>query len=157
MLTSAAEWIEWLGLAPHPEGGWFRETYRATEGAGGRAHSTAIYFLLAGEQISALHRIAADEVWHFHAGTTLLVAHLEPDGRLVEQRLGPDIERGEAFQAVVPARRWFGARVVDPRSYALVGCTVAPGFDFVDLELGERAALIAQYPQHRALIERLTR
>jgi predicted cupin superfamily sugar epimerase len=167
MAGPGAEWIAALGLAPHPEGGFYRETYRAGETleashlpprfGGRRAHSTAIYFLLPGDQISALHRIKSDEVWHFYAGTALTLAMIHPDGRLEERRLGPDPGRGQTFQAIVPAGCWYGAAVDDRASYALVGGTVAPGFDFADFELGDRAQLLARYPQHRPTILRLTR
>jgi predicted cupin superfamily sugar epimerase len=167
MARTGAEWIAALRLAPHPEGGFYRETYRASETVaaehlpgrfgGARVHSTAIYFLLPGDQISALHRIKSDEVWHFYAGSPLTLTLIHPDGGLEEARLGPDVERGERFQALVPAGAWYGAQVGDSRSYALVGGTVAPGFDFADFELGDRAALLARFPQHRATIIRLTR
>ena len=163
----AAEWIASLHLAPHPEGGFYRETYRAAEmiaadhlparfGAP-RALSTAIYFLLTGDQVSLFHRIKSDEVWHFYAGGALTLALIHPDGRLEEHRLGPDPERGESFQALVPAGCWYGASVDDPESYALVGGTVAPGFDFADFELADRQTLLARFPQHRQAILRLTR
>jgi uncharacterized protein len=165
---TAADWIASLGLVPHPEGGFYRETYRAAETIaadhlparfpGARAFSTAIYFLLPGDQVSLLHRIKSDEVWHFYAGTSLTLALIHPDdGRLEECRLGPDPERGERFQVLVPAGRWYGASVDDPDSYALVGGTVAPGFDFADFELADRETLLARFPQHRPVILRLTR
>src|SRR5262245_40645527 len=123
MARTGAEWIASLGLVPHPEGGFYRETYRAAESieaahlparfGGRRAHSTAIYFLLLGDQISALHRIKSDEIWHFYAGTTLTLTLLHPDGRLQAHRLGPAAERGETFQALVPAGCWYGASVDD--------------------------------------------
>ena len=164
---TTAYWIQALGLVPHPEGGYFRETYRSAEVletrhlparfSGPRAHSTAIYFLLPGDQISALHRIKSDEIWHFYAGTTLTLTLIHPDGRLDTLRLGSEPERGEAFQAVVPEGCWYGAAVDDTRSYALVGGTVSPGFDFADFELADRATLLAAFPQHREAILRLTR
>jgi predicted cupin superfamily sugar epimerase len=123
---------------------------------GPRAHSTAIYFLLPGDQISALHRIKSDEIWHFYAGTALTLTLVHPDGRLEQPRLGADPGRGEAFQALVPAGCWYGAAVDDPTSYALVGGTVAPGFDFADFELADRRDLLARFPQHRETILRLT-
>jgi predicted cupin superfamily sugar epimerase len=166
-VKSAAEWIAGLGLVAHPEGGFYRETYRAREViaadhlparfGGARAVSTAIYFLLPGDQVSALHRIKSDEVWHFYAGSALGLTLIHPDGRLEERRLGADPERGESFQALVPAGCWYGAAVDDPSAYALVGGTVAPGFDFADFELADRAALLDAFPQHRAAILRLTR
>lgn len=147
---TAAYWIETLGLRPHPEGGYFRETYRSP-------FSTAIYFLLPGDQVSAVHRIRSDELWHFHAGSALTLSVIHSSGRLEEIALGPRADRGERLQAAVPAGCWFGASVDDRASYALVGCTVAPPFEFRDFELGDRARLLAEYPQHRDLIERLTR
>ncbi len=157
----AAAWIGLLDLAPHPEGGYYRETYRSADtiptAGGPRALSTAIYFLLPGDQVSALHRIRSDEVWHFYAGSALTLFVIHRDGRLVRTRLGPDARAGERFQTLVPAGAWYGAAVDDPASYALVGGTVAPGFDFADFELGPRAALTREFPQHRAVIERLTR
>lgn len=150
-----------LALAPHPEGGFYRETYRA-EGSvqgrsGARAASTAIYYLLRRDDFSALHRIASDEVWHFYSGASLTVHCLHEDGRHEAIRLGRDLARGEVFQAVVPAGAWFGARIEGEGEHALVGCTVAPGFDFADFELAERAALTARFPTHAALIFSLTR
>jgi len=96
-------------------------------------------------------------VWHFYAGSALTLFVIHRDGRLVRTRLGPDARAGERFQTLVPAGAWYGAAVDDPASYALVGGTVAPGFDFADFELGPRAALTREFPQHRAVIERLTR
>jgi predicted cupin superfamily sugar epimerase len=162
----AADWIAELALERHPEGGWFRQTYRAPEEiaaqalprrfAAARAFSTAIYFLLEQGDVSHLHRLAADELWFFHAGGPLLVHAIDTAGELGTQILGASPERGESLQALVPAGRWFGAELAAGASDALVSCTVAPGFDFADFELGERAALLALYPMHQALIERLT-
>ena len=158
---TATDWIRQLDLVPHPEGGYYRETYRSTEPVvtadGARALSTAIYFLLPGDQISALHRIRSDEIWHFYAGSALTLFVIHRDGRLERARLGSDGAAGERFQTLVPAGSWYGAAVDDPASYSLVGGTVAPGFDFSDFELGERAVLTREFPQHRGVIERLTR
>jgi len=123
---------------------------------GARPASTAIYFLLQGSQFSALHRLRADEVWHHHAGASLTLSQVHADGTLVEARLGTTDDGRSLPQVVVPAGCWFGASVDDPTSYALVGCTVAPGYCEEDFELGDRAALTARYPQHAALIARLT-
>jgi hypothetical protein len=165
----AARWIERLGLTPHPEGGYFRETYRAADSiqaaalparfAGPRNVSTAVYFLITPPSFSALHRIRSDELWHFYAGAAVALTILDADGRgsLVTARLGCDAARDELPQVTIPAGAWFGAEVTPPGSFALVGCTVAPGFDFADFELGDRATLLRRYPQHRAAIERLTR
>ncbi len=166
-MTDARAWIERLHLQKHPEGGYFRETYRSEEAiardhlparfGGERALSTAIYFLLEGGDFSALHTLKADEVWHFYAGSRLILHVIDPGGHHTELRLGRGMAAGEEPQAVVRAGHLFGAVVDDPASYALVGCTLAPGFDFADFAMPTREALCARYPQHRALIERLTR
>ncbi|WP_395017272.1 cupin domain-containing protein [Dongia sp.] len=159
--------VEQLQLQPHPEGGWFRETYRAAESVvaaalprrfnGERSISTAIYFLLEAGQCSHLHRIKADEVWHFYAGDPLDVVEIDPAGSLRTTRLGG----GLLYQHVVPAGSWFGAAPAadsrfSPTGFSLVGCTVAPGFDFADFELAGRDALLAEYPRHQDWIRRLT-
>jgi predicted cupin superfamily sugar epimerase len=166
-----AQIIARLNLAPHPEGGYFRETYRASESVAGtalprrfggaRSISTAITFLLEAGQCSHLHRIKADEVWHFYAGDPLIVAEIDPAGRLKTTRLGGDFDASAVFQHVVPAGSWFGATPAEggrfaPNGFTLVGCTVAPGFDFADFELADRAALLAEYPRHQDWIRRLT-
>jgi hypothetical protein len=165
-MDEAQQWIQRLNLEPHPEGGWYRQTYRAPltlphaalpSHAGDRAASTAIYFLLAGNQFSAFHRLRSDEVWHFYAGSALIVHVIEPDGEYRQHRLGGDVIAGEVFQAVVPAGCWFGSSLRHPDTYALVGCTVAPGFDFADFEMAKCDELTTQNPQHRNIIERLTR
>ncbi len=167
MDKNARYWIEKLGLELHPEGGYFRQTYRsevviAREAlpagfTGSRAASTAIYFLLEGANFSAFHRLRSDEVWHFYAGEALMVHVISPAGMYSAIRLGKDPDAGEVLQAVVPAGCWFASHVADWKSFAVVGCTVAPGFDFEDFEMGKRAELVARYPQHREWIERLTR
>ncbi|HXU87649.1 MAG TPA: cupin domain-containing protein [Methylomirabilota bacterium] len=161
---TVADWIARLGLVPHPEGGWYRETYRSAESSadlparfgGPRTLSTAIYFLLAGDVVSRLHRIKSDEVWHFYAGDPLLLSVIAPDGALTVHRLGRADDRNALPQAVVPAGAWYGAQLAPGGAWALTGGTVAPGFEFGDFELGERRTLLAQFPQHRALIEALT-
>jgi predicted cupin superfamily sugar epimerase len=163
---SANDWITHLNLQAHPEGGYYQETYRAddqltVEGLperypGPRSASTGIYFLLKGDQVSHLHRIRSDEMWHFYAGTALTVHLINPAGDYHQLKLGPDFDAGQSFQGVVPAGCWFGASVDAPDGYALVGCTVAPGFDFEDFELADRRTLLNQYPAHQEIIERLT-
>jgi predicted cupin superfamily sugar epimerase len=160
-------WVKRLRLAPHPEGGYFRQTYRsevtiAGEGlpagfGGSRAASTAIYFLLEGKNFSAFHRLRSDEMWHFYIGAPVSVHMIEASGRYSSLILGNDPESGQVLQAVVPAGCWFASHVADWESFALVGCTVAPGFDFEDFEMGKRAELVARYPQHREVTRRLTR
>ena len=164
---TAKYWITKLALQPHPEGGYFREIYRATDQIsadalpmryqGPRAFSTSIYFLLTGTQISTLHRLASDEQWHFYDGSTLLLELITPDGSLREVRLGRRTTAGEQFQAVIPAGTWMGAQLARHRGYALIGCTVAPGFEFQDFEAGQRSDLLERFPQHRKLITALTR
>jgi len=160
--VTADTWITRLALLRHPEGGWYRETYRSADGVeaaalpgrfgGRRAFSTAIYYLLRAGERSALHRIKSDEVWHHYAGDAVTLWLLEPTGCACEMRLGGD---GEP-QVIVPAGTWYGARVVDGGAYALMGGTVAPGFDFADFELADRAGLLAAWPGQRAIIETLT-
>lgn len=166
MNPKARFWIEKLQLQPHPEGGYYRETYRAEqrvlscclhEHEGPRPIATAIYFLLPGDQFSALHRLRSDEMWHFYTGSPLTIYMIDPQGALSQVRLGANPENGERFQAVIKAVCWFGATVDDPEGYALVGCTVSPGFEYEDFELGNRQSLLERYPQHREIIERLTR
>jgi hypothetical protein len=153
----AAAIVAALGLVPHPmEGGWFRETYRAAEtlpasalGArhgGARAVSTAIYYLLTPATFSALHRLAADEIFHFYAGDPVEQLRLYPDGRGEIVTIGNDLAAGQRPQALVPRGVWQGARLAPGGRYALLGCTVAPGFDYADYESGDRAALAAAYP-----------
>jgi len=146
-------WIDHLGLSPHPEGGYYRVTYKSDLIIANRPASTAIYFLLHGRDFSAFHRIASDELWHFYAGSALVVYVIEPNGECSELHLGND----GVFQGVVRAGCWFASRLKDAASYALVGCTVAPGFDFADFELARCSELIRAYPKHRQLIEELTR
>jgi hypothetical protein len=167
MPSTAKDWIQQLDLEPHPEGGYFRQSYRAeltiphqalpARFSGDRAASTAIYFLLEGQNFSAFHRLQADELWHFYSGAPLWVHIIDPDGAYSKITLGADPEGGQVFQAVVRAGNWFASHVGDWRSFALAGCTVAPGFDFQDFEMGNRKELTARYPRHRHLIERLTR
>jgi len=163
MTASATALIRRLDLLPHPEGGYYRETYRAsdavTRGDGARrSASTAIYYLLCDGAWSTWHRIRSDELWHFHAGGALLVHVLAPDGGYASLRLGDALaDPDAAFQAVVPAGSWFAAELADPAGYALAGCTVAPGFEFSEFELADAAELQRRYPAQASLIARLAR
>jgi len=155
-------WIKTLGLEDHPEGGYFKETYRSAEivlnrNGKERAASTGIYFLITQEAFSAFHKIESDEMWHYHAGDALEVIMIHENGEVEVLNVGPDIEKGQRLQAVVPAGCWFGSRVVEGGDYSLVGCTVAPGFDFEDFVLANRVELTNEFPQHADLIESLTR
>lgn len=156
--------IQQFDLQPHPEGGYYRETYRSEErvqrlqSGRERSASTAIYYLLSGDAYSAWHRIRSDELWHFYAGCPLDIHVLDDGGQLRTLRLGNALEEPDAvFQAAVPARCWFAAERIDHQGYSFVGCTVAPGFEFSEFELADAAQLQMQYPQHAKLIGRLGR
>lgn len=165
MVTQALakdELIRRFDLQPHPEGGFFRETYRCSDqvkrtvSGETRSASTAIYYLLCDGAHSAWHRIRSDEIWHFYAGEPLLVHVLDAAGELITHRLGNALTHpGTVFQAVVPAGLWFAAECADPTTYALVGCTVAPGFEFDEFELADVSALQMAYPQHAECVARL--
>jgi len=162
---SAIYWIEHLKLQPHPEGGFYKETYRASEKIpvdglpsrffGPRNLSTAIYFLLRAKDKSLFHRIKSDEIWHFHAGDTLNIYVLTDNG-LITHQLGPNLEKGDSLQIVIPANHWFGAEVAGAGTYTLSSCTVSPGFDFKDFELANRFNLVKEFPQYENIIEKLT-
>ena len=164
MNAGADFWSRTLGLAPHPEGGCFRETYRAAEPATGlparfggeRSLGTAILYLLRAGERSRLHRLRADELWHYHEGGPLHLHLLEPAAGYRRLTLGRDPARGETLQAMVPNGSWFGAEPAEGTAFALVGCTCAPGFEYGDFEIGAREDLLARFPAQRALIERLT-
>jgi hypothetical protein len=160
-LPAVTDLVRDLGLLPHPEGGFYRETYRAAlRGSDGRAAATMIYFLLPAGQVSRLHRIDADEGWHHYLGGTLEIYELDPaapGSNVCITRLGKDLSRGEVLQHVVAAGTWFGAAPGDGSPYALVGCTVAPAFEFSAFELGTREALLAEFPPAAAVVTRLTR
>jgi predicted cupin superfamily sugar epimerase len=164
-MKDAAYWINRLGLTAHPEGGFFRETYRAagsvsaaelSEFDGPRSFSTAIYFLLRSLDRSVFHRIKSDELWHFYAGTSVDIYVLQGSGLKTFRLADPSLKDGQ-FQLIVPAGCWFAARVNDPESYALCGCTVAPGFDFRDFEIADRKLLLKEFPTENQIIEQLTR
>jgi uncharacterized protein len=166
MRPDASYWLEKLQLTRHVEGGAFREVYRSELTLprkslplffqGDRSAATHIYFLLTAGQFSAFHRIAGDELWHFYYGDPLLVYEIGHNGRLTIHRLGNDPEKGESFQTVIKAGSWFASAPAPDSEYALVGCTVAPGFDFADFELADRETLAGQYPEHAEIIRRLT-
>jgi len=159
--------IQRYRLKPHPEGGWYKQTYKSNEqiaaealperfGAS-RVFSTAIYFLLEKGNFSAFHRIKSDECWHFYAGDPLLIYIIEQTGELKVISLGSDHESGQSFQYVVPANCWFASRPAPESEYCFVGCTVSPGFEFDDLELADASELSTFYPQHKPIIIELCR
>jgi hypothetical protein len=149
-------------MKPHPEGGFYRETFRSPLVLGGLPHgasrpaSTAIYYLLPAGTFSAFHRVRSDEIWHYYDGEPAALHVIGEDGAYVVFRLGRDIESGERPQAVVPANAWQAAEPLGTR-FALCGCTVAPGFDFADFELARRADLAARFPDLAPVVSRLTR
>jgi uncharacterized protein len=165
-MTISKKFILHYHLQAHPEGGWYKETYKSNEYipraalperfAGERVFSTAIYFLLERGNFSAFHRIKADECWHFYAGDPLLIYLITPGG-LDIIRMGNNIDDGQLFQYVVPANYWFAARPAPGSRYCFTGCTVAPGFDFADFELADAAALSVLHPQHEKIIKELCR
>ena len=155
--------INKLNLKKHSEGGYFSEVYRAKEiikknslpkrFIGNRNISTSIYFLLCDNEFSAFHKLKADEVWHFYSGSPLNIYIIQKNGKLKKIILGEKYN----YQLVIEKEQWFAAEVSEDNSYSLVGCTVAPGFDFRDFTLGDRNKLIKLFPKHKKLIERLTR
>ncbi|CAD7974974.1 unnamed protein product [Amoebophrya sp. A25] len=163
--------VHYLQLQPHPEGGFFKETWRSEVGLsnGGQVCGTAISFLLDRDDRSHLHVLKGgnDEVWHHYGGATLEVVEIDPeDGKLTITRLGKNVLAGETPQYVVKAGKIFGSRVLacstsnassDRTSWALVGCTVCPGFEFADFEILDRVALLERFPQHEKTILDLTR
>jgi predicted cupin superfamily sugar epimerase len=166
-MPSAEEIIRQLSLEPLPgEGGFYRETYRAAEKIPREAlperyrteksFSTAIYYLLTPQTCSAIHCLLADEIFHFYLGDPVLMLKLHPDGRAEEIILGREIDKGQFVQIVVPAGTWQGCLLREGGSFALLGTTVAPGFDFSDYEAGDRKTLLEKYPEYKELIEKLT-
>ena len=165
-MKNARYWIQNLCLCKHPEGGYFRETYVSKDAIGvcclgsgydgPRPVSTAIYFLLPGNEFSAFHRLRSDEIWHHYDGSSLTIHMLVQDGGYRKIRMGLDYKNGEQPQVLIPAGVWFAAHVNDKASFTLSGCTVAPGFNFRDFELGQRDELVKKYPEYKQLIVQFT-
>jgi predicted cupin superfamily sugar epimerase len=164
MNPKAKYYIQKLHLNKHPEGGYYREIYRSGEMISidapkknlKRNVSTSIYFLLEGPQVSKFHRLNSDELWHFYDGSSVKIYVVDERGRLTEIILGKKTENGEVFQTVIKKNNWFAAEVINKRSFALIGCTVSPGFDFSDFELASRDYLLEKYPKHKELIFKFT-
>ena len=164
MNQKARKYIKQLGLIIHPEGGYFKEVYRADEiikqkhlpkrYKSARNFSTSIYFLLEGKQFSSFHRLQSDELWHFYDGSTILIYMIDKQGNLSIKKLGN--ERQCSFHISIKKGNWFAAEIENKKSFSLFGCTVSPGFDFKDFELGIRDTLIKKFPQHKYIITRLT-
>jgi uncharacterized protein len=161
------EIIQILDLQRHPEGGFFKETYRSSgtispadmpsEITTSRNYSTCIYFLLTASNFSAFHKINQDEIWHHYKGGRLILHSISPEGDYLAVEIGSDLTNGQVPQFVVPAGHYFAAEIPDPDSYALSGCTVSPGFDFQDFCMPPRTDLMSMFPQHGEVIRRLTR
>lgn len=164
MKSRTDELTEALNLKPHPEGGYYTEVYRSDgiiETAedhfpDGRHYSTSIYYLLESGDQSHFHRIKSDEVWHHYEGSSITIHMITQTGSYRKLHVGKNFGNGQKPQHIVPANCWFGVTVDEPDSYALCGCTVSPGFDFEDFEMGDRSALLERYPEHEEIIERLT-
>ncbi|WP_373480573.1 cupin domain-containing protein [Geminocystis sp.] len=159
-------WIKKLNLQKHPEGGYYRETYRSKDIINqdklliryndSRNVSTAIYYLLLGEEFSAFHKLKSDEIFHFYSGSTLLVYIIDNQGECHEFKVGNNPDNDEVLQLVIPQGCWFASYVSQPQSYSLIGCTVSPGFNFEDFTLGNSEELITLYPHHIDIITKLT-
>jgi hypothetical protein len=165
MNKEAEKIVKALNLTRHPEGGYFSEVYRSDETLEKDLHErftgkhslyTSIYFMLSENDYSAFHVLKSDEIWHFYSGTTIDIHIINPDGQLITIPLGKNFADGEHFQYCIKAGQYFAAEVRDKTSYALVGCTVSPGFEYSDFELCKKESLIEKFPSHKDLIERLT-
>jgi uncharacterized protein len=173
--------IDKLNLIELVEGGYYRETYRSDNhiivspcnevlkdgiyqcsnlGIGSpnvRSVSTLIYYLLEGNQFSAFHKVKYDEIWHFYKGSSVSLYVLSDGGEILRIQIGSDLENNENIQCVIKGNTWFGAEINDKSLYSLMGCSVSPGFDFRDFELGDQDKLKKTYPQHEYIINKLTR
>ncbi|GJM27706.1 MAG: hypothetical protein DHS20C17_03410 [Cyclobacteriaceae bacterium] len=167
MDNSLEDLISRLNLEPHPEGGFFRETYRsegeipqeslADSYSGNRNYSTCIYFLLTSDNFSAFHKINQDEIWHFYDGTHLRLHIISNNGAYSSHLIGIDMRNGQTPQFVVKGGSWFAAEVENENSHSLIGCTVSPGFSFEDFKLASRNELLNTFPEYKEVILRLTR
>lgn len=159
-------WIKNLDLLPHPEGGYYKETYRSELSVnletieenrqGSRSLCTGIYFLLDKGNFSAFHRIKSDELWHFYAGDPITIHMIDQHGNYSAQDVGNNIDDGQVLQYLVPANTWFASEIKGDRRYALVGCTVSYGFDFNDFEMANKS-LIQEFEEHTEVLNRLIR
>jgi len=165
MHPKAQKFIKQLQLKKHPEGGYFKEIYRSGEiilpehlpkrYKSSRNFSTSIYFLLEGKQFSAFHFLQSDELWHFYDGCPVIIFSINPKGELIIKKLGK--KKDCELQITIEKQNWFAAELEDKKSFALFGCTVSPGFEFDDFELGKRDTLLQKFPQHSSLIKRLSK
>ena len=166
MTLTGKDWVTKLDLQPHPEGGYYRETYRGSDlvnqdksldrYTGARNTSTAIYYLLLDKDFSAFHQLKSDEIFHFYAGSALDVHIISKEGKYDYFKLGNNLANNEIPQLLIPHGNWFASGVSEVDSYSLIGCTVSPGFDFSDFTLASQADLIKLYPQHEKIITKFT-
>ncbi|ENK0556648.1 cupin domain-containing protein [Clostridium sporogenes] len=165
-MKDANYFIEKLDMTAHPEGGYYKESFISGENITDsdltttfedkRILWTSIYFLLRNGEVSNFHRLKSDEMWYYHSGSPLTIYMITPEGELITEQLGLDIEKGEKPQVLVPKNYIFGS-AMNNKGYALVGCMVSPGFEFRDFELFERNTLLNLYPKYKETIEKLTR
>lgn len=159
----AADYVQALQLQAHPEAGWYAEVFRSevkfhpTGFSGERSAITAIYFLLEKGQFSALHRIKSDENWHFYEGDPLEIIEIDPEGNLTITVLGRNLQKGQHLFYTVKAGHWFGSRPAPESDFSLVGCTVAPGFDFADFEMPGLDWFLQEFPQHENILRGISR
>ena len=155
--NTITDYVDKLNMLPHPEGGFYVETYRSAENIPGKDRQlmTAIYFLLTSDNVSRFHRIKSDELWFWHAGSPLTVHTLDEKGH-TEHLVGMELNKGQVPQLLVRKNTIFGSSVNEPNGYSLVSCVVAPGFDFADFELFTKEELTAQFPECGEIISRLT-
>jgi predicted cupin superfamily sugar epimerase len=167
-MDAVKRYVQLLGLAPHPEGGFYREMYRSPTVVqaqhlpkrfeGPRNMATAIYYLLSADDFSVFHSLGSDELWHFYDGDPLTIHVLHPTGRRYDKIvMGRDADKGQRFQAAIPAGTWFACRVEAPGKFALCGCTVAPGFNVEDFIMADADLLVEAFPEHADLIRQFTR
>ncbi|MGX7092918.1 cupin domain-containing protein [Hutsoniella sourekii] len=156
-MRSSQDWVESLGLIPHQEGGYYRQVYKSSERIRGdqRALYTSIYFLLEKDNPSHFHRLTCDEIWYYHAGQALTIHMIDLEGQYQRVVLGSCVAQDQVLSFVVPQGFIFGSTVEE--GYALVSCLCAPGFEYADFELFDEKELLTQYPEHEAIIKRLTR
>lgn len=164
MNSKAKYYIDKLALVKHPEGGYYKEVYRAAEyfylpeysiiNRKIKNFSTSIYFLLVGTDKSYFHKLKSDEIWHFYDGSDIRIITIDDSGKISEIFLG---KQSEKFQCTIEKDLWFAAELTDKKSFALIGCTVFPGFEFEDFILGDREQLIKKFPQHQKIIRKFTK
>lgn len=157
----ASKLIQELNLQPHPEGGYYKETYRGEhriklDNGKERDSSTAIYYMLTNEDKSHFHKVLSDEIWLFHQGETIIIYEIDQHGELVTHLLGIHFDNGETPQIVIPKGNWFAAQIDSKTGFSLVSCIVAPGFEFEDFILANKQELLSQYPKYHDIISEMS-